>query len=143
MAESLLHDIPIGRRRAYLTAGQFQGRLVSSVRPERALRLVRLDHDGLRALGRSPNEVTETEADQYVRTGVVAQQIYDDTDVDGLAWVSRRRNIDYAVMLFGDRVAGGDLRVEATVHDLDTVDGWTWLSDYATSLGIGLAPPAI
>lgn len=143
VAESLLHDIPIGRAGAYLTAGQFQGRLVSTIQPARNLRLVRLDHDGLRALDLSPDEVTENEADQYRRTAQVAQQLYDTTDVDGLAWVSRRRNIDCAVMLFGDRVTVADLHVSGTVHDLDTMDGWTWLHAYVTTLGIGLAPPVI
>jgi hypothetical protein len=57
--------------------------------------------------------------------------------------VSRRRNIDCAVPLFGDRVDAADLRVNATVRDLDTMDGWVWLHEYVTSLGIGLAPPVV
>ena len=143
VAESLLHDIPIGRTGAYLTAGQFQGRLVSNLAPARRLRLVRLDHDGLRVLGRRPADVTETEADRYISTARVAQLLYDTTDVDGLAWVSRRRNIDCVVMLFGDRVAARDLPVAGTVHDFDTMGGSTWLYDYVTTLGIQLAPPVI
>ena len=102
-----------------------------------------MTYGGLRALDLSPDEVTENEADQYRRTAQVAQQLYDTTDVDGLAWVSRRRNIDCAVMLFGDRVTVADLHVSGTVHDLDTMDGWTWLHAYVTTLGIGLAPPVI
>lgn len=142
VAESLLHDIPIGVS-GYLAAGQFQGRRVSTIRPARTLRLARLDHDGLRALSLRPEAVTETEADRYSQTALVAQRLHDESDLDGLVWVSRRRNIDGAVVLFGDRVGAADLEVQALVHDFDTIAGWSWLYEYVTPLGIDLAPPAL
>lgn len=141
VAESLLHDIPAVDPRAHLTAGQFVGRKVSTVVPARALRLIRLDHDGLRSLKLAAGEVTETEADVYPDTARVGQRLHDTTDADGLVWISRRRNIDHAVVLFGDRVTGDDLTGAEVVYDFDTLDGWQWLHGYVRPLGITVDPP--
>ncbi len=37
--------------------------------------------------------------------------IYDQHDVDGLIWTSRQCDPDAAVLLFGDRMAAGDIQV--------------------------------
>lgn len=141
VAESLLHDIPANDPRAHLTAGQFAGRQVSAVGPTRVLRLVRLDHDGLRSLKMLARKVIETEADSYPQTSTIGQQLHDTTDADGLVWISRRRNIDHAVVLFGDRVTGDDLTGAEVVYDFDTLDGWQWLHGYVRPLGITVDPP--
>lgn len=143
VAESLLHDIPAEDPRAHLTAGQFVGCRVSAVEPTRALRLIRLDHDGLRSLKLAAGTVTETEADAYAETSKVGQRLHDTTDADGLVWISRRRNVDHVVVLFGDRVTDGDLTCTEIVYDFDTLDGWEWLHSYVRPLGITVdAPPA-
>lgn len=139
-AESLLHDIPV-RTGGQLLAAQFQGRLISAVEPVRPLRLIRLDTDGLRALRLAPDEVTETEADGYSRSAAIAQELHDSTEADGLAWVSRRRNIDCAIVLYADRVSDADLLATGTIQDFDTMPGWRWLREYTTRLGITTAAP--
>lgn len=140
VAESLLHDIPVSTA-GDLLAAQFQGRRISAVDPIRPLRLIRLDTDGLRALRLAPTDVTETEADTYRRSAAIAQELHDTTDTDGLAWVSRRRNIDCAVVLYADRISGSELSATGTVYDFDTMAGWLWLREYTTPLGIRTAAP--
>lgn len=140
VAEALLHDIPADDPRAHLTAGQFEGRRVSAVEPTRPFRLIRLDHDGLRALKLAADTVTETEADAYPETSKVGQRFHDTTDADGLVWMSRRRNIDCVVVLFGDRVTDADLTRPGVVHDFDTITGWEWLHGYVRRLGITVDP---
>lgn len=142
VAETLLHDIPIAGG-GTLRTPQFVGRRISSVQPTRTLRLARLDTDGLRALSIKPADATDTEADRYPHTRNVAQKLHDTTDLDGLVWMSRRRNIDTAVVLYADRVDVTDLEPAVTVRDFDTDDGWQWLSDTLEPLNVYLAPPRI
>lgn len=142
VAESLLHDIPVATG-GTLRSPAFLDRCVTAVKPQRPLRLARLDTDGLRALRLDPTKVTDTEADAYPDTQKIAQRLHDDTTLDGLVWMSRRRNIDTALVLYGDRVDAADFTVDRTVQDFNQITGWQWLHDLVTELGIRLAPLAI
>jgi len=144
VAEGLLHDIPMTG--GSLAAGVFGDRLASSVQVLQPLRLVRLDTDGLRALGKDTKEVTDTEAeaDRYRKTEAFAQRLYDEIpDAQGFAWMSRRRNTDTCLVLYGDRVPAADLRPIGVVRDFDNPADWSWLYDYCKPMRIEVRPPSV
>jgi hypothetical protein len=86
--------------------------LVSGLAPERDLRLVQLHSYGLGKLGLHRAELIDSEVRHYPRTAAWAAAIHAWREkVDGLVWVSRLHDTTFALILFGDRVARGDLRV--------------------------------
>lgn len=142
IAEALLHDIEM--KGGTLAAGVFKNRLASSVQVLQPLRLARLDTDGLRALGMKTNDVTDTEADKYPETEAFAQRLYDEVpDAQGFAWMSRRRNTDTCLVLYGDRVPAADLRPISVVRDFDDPADWSWLYDYCKPMRIEVRPPSV
>lgn len=115
--------------------------MVSAVQPIRPLRLVRLDTEGLRALGLHPADVTDNDADRYRDTEALAQRLHDTTDADGLAWMSRRHNISAAIVLYEDRVSTTDFTHARRHLDFDALDGWEWLRAYGAGQRIVVDPP--
>ncbi|MEJ7647712.1 MAG: RES family NAD+ phosphorylase [Nakamurella sp.] len=144
VAESLFHDVPVATG-GELAPDRYLHRRVSIIRPTRALRLLRLDLDGVRALALD-RWVFDCEAHEYRRTEELAQRLYDShPDIDGLVWMSKRRNTDTAVVLYeagGDGTHTGGIRpgdIEPDPHpvrDFDDADDWDWLFLYGESIRI-------
>ena len=68
------------------------------------LRLANLTTDGLHWLKVSKAELMVSAAIDYLATARWAEAIHHQhPDVDGLVWMSRQRDRDHALMLFGDR----------------------------------------
>ena len=122
LAESLLHDVPTtGGRLTYdAYADSVMGRLVV----RRALRLASLRGLGLRRLGVSARELTDTEASGDPRTVAWAAAAHS-AGFDGLAWTSRLCNDTRAVVLFGDRCGDAISRTRPTGDCSRVVPGWT------------------
>ncbi len=86
--------------------------VLSTVAPRRALRLVQLYGAGLRRLEVRREELIDCEADRYAETLAWAAALHGSVErPDGLIWVSRQHDTSRSLVLFGDRVAAGDLAV--------------------------------
>ena len=73
--------------------------------PQRDLRLVNLTTDGLHRLKVPKAELITSAPIDYPDTARWAAAIHHQCrDVDGLFWMSRQRDRDQALILFGDRV---------------------------------------
>lgn len=141
VAESLLHDL--GDLDGLLSPAHYLEYMVSRLSPARDLKLVRLHSDGLIRLGVEPFQLTDTDASHYPRTVRWAAATHDQTDADGLVWMSRRWNTERAVVLFGDRVREQDLvELLPPVHVFRTYPSFAWLEGLCGPLGITVEPPA-
>jgi RES domain-containing protein len=138
LAETLLHDVPTtGGRLTYdAYADSVLGRLVV----RRALRLASLRGLGLRRLGVSARELTDTDASEYPRTVAWAAAAHA-AEFDGLAWTSRLCNDSRAVVLFGDR-CGDAISQDPTYGRLfESGPGLDWLIDTCAPLHVDVLPP--
>lgn len=136
VCETLLHDIPLTGGR--LVPRDYREKVMSRLSPTRRLVLARFRGTGLRAVGAEASDISDTEADAYERTvrWVIAAH---DNGYDGCVWTSRRCNDGAAYVLFGDRVARGDLtqddgfgRAFALPEDIG------WLRDFCSPLGVAV-----
>jgi hypothetical protein len=104
--------------------------------------------DGCGAQPHGGTELIETDADTYTETVRWAEHAHhhgaaDGHLLDGLIWHSRRAaqgvdTRDLAVVLFGDRVARGDLRISAAPVPLVAATGIDELDAVANRLGVTL-----
>lgn len=66
-----------------------------------------LTSDGLHRLKEPKDELITSQARDYRLTACWAEALHRQcTDVDGLLWMSRQRDRDHALLLFGDRLEG-------------------------------------
>ena len=100
------------------------------------LRLAHLCGDALSRLGLTRAALLEPGPAFYSRTVRWAQAIHAAyPSLDGLAWVSRQHDASVCLMLFGDRVAAGDLQVLSTIRLADAA-GAALTDRVAMRLGI-------
>ena len=139
LAESLLHDVPTTGGR--LTYDAYADSVMGRLAVRRALRLASLRGLGLRRLGVSARELTDTEASEYPRTVAWAAAAHT-AGFDGLAWTSRLCNDTRAVVLFGDR-CGDAISQDPTYGRLfESGPGLDWLIDTCAPLHVDVLPPA-
>ena len=82
----------------------FANRAHGCVVPQPDLRLDNLTTDGLHRLKLPKAELIASAAIDYLATARWAEAIHHQhPDADGLVWMSRQRDRDHALMLFGDR----------------------------------------
>jgi hypothetical protein len=112
VSETVFHNIPVAASAKYVRSSALVPMLVSTVAPDRELRLVRLHGHGFHRLGVTRARLIEGDADTYPRTAEWAAALHA-TEVlpDGLIWRSRQFDDSYAVILFGDRVQRNELVV--------------------------------
>src|SRR5690625_4943962 len=91
---------------------------------------------GLPRLGGRPFLLTDTQRRDYPLTVAWCEAAHREA-LDGAVWMSGRCNTDRAYVLFGDRVAAHDLRVEpdyarvfAGGPDVE------WLIDFCATVGV-------
>lgn len=134
ICESLLHDIP--SRGGVLLPMRYRNKVMGLTRPLRDLRLARFMGTGLRRLGVSQRELTDTPMSHYPRTNRWARAAHD-AGFDGIVWMSKKCNDSEAYVLFGDRVASSDLEIDPSFARVFlSGSGFDWLVDFCTPLKV-------
>ena len=110
--ETVFHDVPIDGLYKYVDLEYFSNYCHAILAPQRVLRLVDLTTDGLHRLKVPKEELITSPSRYYKETALWAQTLHwQGPDADGLMWMSRPRDRDQSLMLFGDRVKASDLKV--------------------------------
>lgn len=105
--ETVFHDVPFDADDKFVDLDDFALRGHGELWAERELRLVDLTSEGLHRLKVPKNELILSPSRDYLATAAWAQALHRQCpEVDGLLWMSRQRDRDPALLLFGDRVAG-------------------------------------
>jgi hypothetical protein len=101
LVESLFHDVPLhGPRR--LVRAALAERVLSRLAPVRDLRLITL----------RDRELIEAPASAYAWTAAWGAALHAATpEADGMIWMARRPTYRPVMVLFGDRIAAGELTV--------------------------------
>ena len=108
--ETVFHDVPIDAAAKFVDLAAFARRGHGELVPDRDLRLIDLTTDGLHRLRLPKQELIDSPSRDYPSTARWAEALHHQfPDLDGLLWMSRQRDQDRALLLFGDRVQG-DLR---------------------------------
>ena len=103
--ETVFHNVPIDAPAKFVDLGDFANRAHGQIVPQRDLRLVNLTTDGLHRLKVPKSELIASAPIDYPDTAKWAEAFHRQCpDVDGLFWMSRQRDRDQALVLFGDRV---------------------------------------
>lgn len=119
--ETVFHNVPIDAAAKFVDLDDFANRGHGRLEPLRDLRLVNLTTDGLHRLKVPKSELIASAPVDYVNTAGWAQALHQQYDaIDGLFWMSRQRDRDQALILFGDRAgtalsgtrASGPLRID-------------------------------
>lgn len=103
--ETVFHDVPVDAPDKFVDLGDFARRGHGELLPRRDLRLVDLSSEGLHRLKVPKQELIASPSRDYPVTVRWAQALHRQFgDVDGLLWMSRQRDRDHALILFGDRL---------------------------------------
>ena len=134
VCETILHDVPAAggnvQHASYMRSamGAF-----TAVRP---LKLAKFMGTGLRRLRLEHGQLTSTDPRHYGITVQWAKAAHR-AGFDGLIWMSHRCNTDQALVLFGDRVAPGELELEpGYARIFSNPADRDWLVDMCTPLHV-------
>ena len=123
LSETVFRSVPVQGPARRVAAARLAPLRLSVLAPERDLLLAALHGHGLRRLGVTRRGLIDTEASHYRRTAAWAAALHAaPVAFDGLEWVSRQHDVSRAVVLFGDRVAAGELALREGLS-LATLDG--------------------
>jgi hypothetical protein len=112
--ESIFHDIDYSIRIKVVAENRIAESAYSTIFPIRDLRLAPLFQPDLSRWHLNRSQLIDTAPSRYVRTVQWALAIHKSRpDLDGIVWTSRRCDPDLALLLFGDRVASGDLGIKS------------------------------
>lgn len=104
--ETIFHNVPLDAPAKFVDLDDYADKAHGVVTPQRDLRLVDLTTDGLHRLKVPKTELIESPPSDYVNTVRWAEALHRQyADVDGLVWMSRQRDQDRTVVLFGDRAS--------------------------------------
>lgn len=125
LMETVFHDVPYrSELKTVSKATYIKGMLCSSLTVRGNLRLIDLSSVALHKLGVAPSDLIQTEAANYPATRQWARVLYEqNTNAQGLIWTSRRDDHARALVLFGNRVRPGTLRVGKDEFPLVLPDG--------------------
>lgn len=124
--ETVFHEVPIDATDKFVDLDVFAQRGHSELVPGRDLKLVDLTSEGLHRLKVPKEELIASPARCYPLTARWAEALHRQcADADGLLWMSRQRDRDHALVLFGDRLdgvlsgsrIGGPLARNSTLRD--------------------------
>ena len=105
--ETVFHAVPIDAPDKFVDLDDFAQRGHGELVPARDLKLVGLTSEGLHRLKVPKQELIASPSRDYRDTAWWAQALHRQFgDIDGLLWMSRQRDRDPALVLFGDRLAG-------------------------------------
>jgi hypothetical protein len=115
LMETVFHDVPYAPGLKTLSkSSHVIGRVRSTIRFSRDLRLIDLSAIPLRKLGISRSGLIDTDASEYPFTRQWALAFHEQNpEAEGLIWTSRQADPERAIVLFADRIG--------TLH-LETVD---------------------
>ena len=108
LAESVFHDVP-PRGTRVVDAGKLAHQLCVPMTAGRDLLLADLAGAGLARIGVTRGKLIDGGPRTYPATARWAKALHDQTDVDGLLWVSRLHDLSRNVVLFEDRVDSSEL----------------------------------
>jgi hypothetical protein len=136
--ETVFHDVPFAAGLKTFDKAKLIGQMISMVVPTRDLIVADLSSTALRKLGVGRNQLIDTEKDLYPHTRAWAESIHAQCpDVEGLCWVSRQDDRARAVVLFGDRAIGTDLkRHAASIRILNDPDVYADMIGLADRIGV-------
>ena len=102
--ETVFHNVPIDAPDKFVDLDDFANRAHGRIVPNRDLQLVNLTTDGLHRLKVPKSELITSPPIDYIDTARWAEAIHHQfPGVDGLFWMSRQRDRDQTLILFGDR----------------------------------------
>lgn len=105
--ETVFHEVPIDAADKFVDLDDFAQRGHGQLAPNRELKLVDLTSEGLHRLKVPKEELITSPPRDYPLTARWAEALHRQcADADGLLWMSRQRDRDHALLLFGDRLAG-------------------------------------
>ena len=140
LMETVFHDVPYAPGLKTLSkSSHVNGRVRSTIRSPRDLRLIDLSAIPLRKLGISRSGLIDTDASDYPVTRQWALAFYEQNpEAEGLIWTSRQADPERAIVLFADRI--GSLHLESVdwPQSLTLTDGSTCIEvlDLARRLGV-------
>lgn len=136
--ETVFHDVPHTAGFKSFDKGKLVGQVHSAVQVSQSLHLVDLSSVPLRKLGVTRKQLIDTEKDQYPATRKWAEAIHRQyPEAQGLCWVSRQDDSARAVVLFGDRIAGGALHSQGASRSLiDDSTVFDSMLDLADRIGV-------
>ena len=117
--ETVFHDVPLTAGIKTVPRGAVESRRHSTLLVRRPVRLASLRAPDLMKWGVRRDSLLGGHPTCYDRTVLWAKAIHDQHDIDGLIWTSIRCDPAAAILLFGDRVAAGDLQVVAVREGTD------------------------
>jgi len=93
-------------------------------------------------LGITRKQLIDTEKDQYPATRKWAEALHRQyPDAQGLSWVSRQDDSARAVVLFGDRIPDGTLKLQGASRSLvDDGNAYEAVLDLADRIGVAIIP---
>ena len=104
--ETVFHDVPFDQPDKFVDLQPFARHAHGELLAARDLKLVDLTSEGLHRLRIPKAELIESMARDYPVTALWAQALHQGfPDIDGLLWMSRQRDRDHALLLFGDRAS--------------------------------------
>jgi hypothetical protein len=105
--ETVFHDVPVDAQDKFVDQDGFANRGHGELVASRDLKLADLTSEGLHRLKVPKEELIASPAREYPSTALWAQALHHWLDdLDGLVWMSRQRDRDRALLLFGDRLHG-------------------------------------
>lgn len=135
LAETLLHDIPIGAP-ATLPRSIYANSVLAGLELKGQVRIAEFFGLGLRALGVEATQLSDTPMDNYPQTRKWAHAAHA-AGFDGIAWMSKRDNSARAYMLFGDRVQEDSLGVvPESGLAFASANGFSWLVNTCAPLKV-------
>jgi hypothetical protein len=125
LMETVFHDVPFTRGpKLHSKAKHLSGKVCSTLRLIRNVRLINLRAIPLRKLGISPSDLIVTDSSHYSETRAWASALYQQSgEAEGLLWTSRQDDSATAIMLFGDRLPSSPLKPVAEPLPLLQEDG--------------------
>jgi len=143
LSETVFHDVPVSGPAKRISQSVLIPLLLCTLVSKRNLRLIELKGHGLSKLRVTRLQLIDTDADRYATTRRWAEALYErEPAADGLIWMSRQHDASEAVVLFGSRVARGELQViEAPRSLYPPSTGWLEVVRAAEEAGITIASP--
>lgn len=105
--ETVFHEVPVDAADKFVDLDDFAQRGHGELVPRRELKLVDLTSEGLHRLKVPKHEPITSPSRYYALTARWAEALHRQcAGADGLLWMSRQRDRDHALLLFGDRLDG-------------------------------------
>jgi RES domain len=136
--ETVFHDVPFAAGLKTFAKHKLLDQLHSALTATVVLTLADLRNVPLRKLGVERKQLIDTEKDTYGQTRKWAAAIHaQHAHIQGLCWTSRQDDSAIAVMLFGDRIGRGVLRLHAPSRSLlDDAPAYMELLALADMIGV-------